>query len=117
MLQANGSHLVTPLVFSSNDRAKELAPGDIVYGGPWRHEMRGDMGSNPRAILDAISYAHPIVLLDASQHLIWCNSLALQMAGITEDATFLDVLVVVTLLGFAGTITVARYVERRGARA
>lgn len=38
-------------------------------------------------------------------------------AGITDDATFLDVLVVVTLLGFAGTITVARYVERRGARA
>lgn len=38
-------------------------------------------------------------------------------AGITEDPTFLDVLVVVTLLGFAGTITVARYVERRGARA
>ena len=38
-------------------------------------------------------------------------------AGVTEDATFLDSLVVVTLLGFAGTITVARYVERRGARA
>ncbi|MEM9200579.1 MAG: monovalent cation/H+ antiporter complex subunit F [Actinomycetota bacterium] len=37
-------------------------------------------------------------------------------AGVTEDVTFLDSLVVVTLLGFAGTITVARYVERRGAR-
>jgi len=34
-----------------------------------------------------------------------------------KDTTFLDVLVVVTLLSFAGTITVARYVERRGARA
>ena len=33
-------------------------------------------------------------------------------AGVTEDTTFLDVLVVVTLLSFAGTITVARYVER-----
>lgn len=38
-------------------------------------------------------------------------------AGVTEDPTFLDSLIVVTLLGFAGTITVARYVERRGARA
>lgn len=38
-------------------------------------------------------------------------------AGVTKDTTFLDVLVVVTLLSFAGTITVARYVERRGARA
>ena len=38
-------------------------------------------------------------------------------AGITRSADFLDALVVVTLLGFIGTITVARYVERRGARA
>ena len=38
-------------------------------------------------------------------------------AGIQRTAEFLDALVVVTLLGFVGTITVARYVERRGARA
>lgn len=38
-------------------------------------------------------------------------------AGVLGEAVFLDALVVVTLLGFAGTITVARYVERRGARA
>lgn len=38
-------------------------------------------------------------------------------AGVARDASFLDALVVVTLLGFAGTITVARYIERRGARA
>jgi multicomponent Na+:H+ antiporter subunit F len=37
-------------------------------------------------------------------------------AGVREDPSFLDSLIVVTLLGFAGTITVARYVERRGAR-
>lgn len=37
-------------------------------------------------------------------------------SGITHDDSFLDVLVVVTMLGFVGTITVARYVERRGAR-
>lgn len=38
-------------------------------------------------------------------------------AGITRQDDFLDALVVVTLLSFVGTITVARYVERRGARA
>lgn len=67
-------------------RVGELAPGDIVYGGPWRHEMRAYMSSNPREILDAISTSHPIVLPDASQHLIWCNSKALDMAGIDDDA-------------------------------
>lgn len=38
-------------------------------------------------------------------------------AGVTRQASFLDSLVVVTLLSFVGTITVARYIERRGARA
>lgn len=37
-------------------------------------------------------------------------------AGVARSAAFLDALVVVTMLGFVGTITVARYVERRGAR-
>jgi multicomponent Na+:H+ antiporter subunit F len=38
-------------------------------------------------------------------------------AGVTGAAFYLDALIVVTALGFVGTITVARYVERRGARA
>lgn len=33
----------------------------------------------------------------------------------TGSGVFLDVLVVAALLGFVGTITVARYMERRGA--
>lgn len=38
-------------------------------------------------------------------------------AAVTGDATYLDVLVVVTMLGFVGNLTVARYIERRGAQA
>lgn len=38
-------------------------------------------------------------------------------AGVARSAAFLDALLVVTMLSFVGTITVARYVERRGARA
>ena len=38
-------------------------------------------------------------------------------AGITASSTYLDSLVAVTLLAFIATITVSRYVERRGARA
>lgn len=37
-------------------------------------------------------------------------------AGIARDTTYLDALVVVTMLSFGGTITVARFIERRGAR-
>lgn len=35
-------------------------------------------------------------------------------AATTEDGSFLGVLVAVSLLGFVGTTTVARFVERRG---
>lgn len=35
-------------------------------------------------------------------------------AAATGDGTFLDVLVLAALLGFVSTVTVARYVERRG---
>lgn len=33
----------------------------------------------------------------------------------TGSGIFLDVLIVVSLVGFVGTVTVARYMERRGA--
>lgn len=36
-------------------------------------------------------------------------------ATATDSHVFLDVLVVAALLGFIGTVTVARYMERRGA--
>lgn len=36
-------------------------------------------------------------------------------AATTGDGSFLSLLVAVALLGFVGTVTVARYVERRGA--
>ena len=35
-------------------------------------------------------------------------------AALTRDGSFLAVLVAVSLLGFVGTVTVARFVERRG---
>lgn len=35
-------------------------------------------------------------------------------AAMTRDGSFLAVLVAVALLGFVGTVTVARFVERRG---
>jgi multicomponent Na+:H+ antiporter subunit F len=54
-----------------------------------------------------------IIALDAIL-LALVSGIAVQAAR-SRDATYLDVLVVTSLLGFVGTITVARYVERRGA--
>lgn len=59
------------------------------------------------------SLADRIVALDS---LLWVvvSGIAVQAAR-TGDGTYLDVLVVAALLGFVGTATVARFIERRGA--
>ena len=53
-----------------------------------------------------------IVALDALL-LIVVSGIAVGAAA-TRDGSFLAVLVAVALLGFVGTVTVARFVERRG---
>lgn len=60
------------------------------------------------------SLADRIVALDAIFVVIVCG-IAVEAARHGEG-TFLDVHVVAALLGFVGTITVARFIERRGAR-
>jgi multicomponent Na+:H+ antiporter subunit F len=59
------------------------------------------------------SIADRIVALD-SLLVVTVSAIAVQFAD-TGDGSFLDVLVVAALLGFTGTITVARFIERRGA--
>lgn len=59
------------------------------------------------------SLADRIVALDALLVVI-VSGIAVHTAR-TGDGTYLDVLVVAALLGFVGTVTVARFIERRGA--
>lgn len=66
-----------------------------------------------RVIRPGSSLADRIVALD-SLLIVIVGGLAVYTARI-DDGVFLGVLVVVSLLGFLGTVTVARYIERRGA--
>ena len=59
------------------------------------------------------SLADRIVALDALLVVI-VSGIAVDAAR-TRDGTYLDVLVVAALLGFVGTVNVARFIERRGA--
>lgn len=70
------------LISATRNRAAQLPPGDVICGGPWRLDMRAQMGNDPKAVLDAISTTHPIILADTSQHILWCNSRALDAAGL-----------------------------------
>ena len=73
------------LLEATSARARQLRPGEVIHGGPWRQDMRRQMGEDPKTVLDAISTDHPIMLLDTSQHIVWANSRALELGGITSD--------------------------------
>jgi multicomponent Na+:H+ antiporter subunit F len=65
-----------------------------------------------RAVRPGESLADRVVALDVFLTIIVTGiAVAAIRAG---SALFLDVLVVVSLLGFVATITVARFIERRG---
>lgn len=60
------------------------------------------------------SFPDRAIALDTLLVVVVCGIAA--DAARTGDGTYLDVLVVASLLGFTGTALVARFIERRGAR-
>lgn len=72
------------LMAAVRERLSRTEPGVMLTGGPWRHDMRAEMGPSPRATLDALSTEVPIALADVTKHLLWCNSKALALAGLHD---------------------------------
>lgn len=66
--------------------AGRMPAGTWIRGGQWdsgffdRHSI-----ASPRAFLDAITQAHPVVLVDDSLHNAWANTAALRAMGIDAD--------------------------------
>ncbi|UYV39220.1 amidohydrolase [Rhodobacteraceae bacterium D3-12] len=65
-------------------KAADTDKGAWISGGPWRYQMRDDLGMTPREWLDALAPEHPVALVDTSLHAIWCNSRALEIVGYDE---------------------------------
>ncbi|AHD03570.1 amidohydrolase [Leisingera methylohalidivorans] len=66
-------------------QAARQPAGSWITGGPWRMEMRAELGMTPRAWLDRLVPDHPVAVTDTSQHAMWCNSRALALAGLNRD--------------------------------
>ncbi len=73
------------LVAAIREEASGSSSHAIVTGGPWRPDMRSAMGPIPRDTLDAISPDVAVAISDVTKHLLWCNSRALEMAGLDDD--------------------------------
>ena len=63
-----------------------LKPGEFLVGRGWNQDyFEGESRLITRYDLDKISTEHPIIFRRACGHLLTCNSLALQMAGIDRN--------------------------------
>ena len=68
---------------------KENPDKPAYTGMGWSDIAFGEAGPHKRD-LDAICAEKPIALLSASLHTVWCNSKALEVAGITRDTPDID---------------------------
>ncbi len=88
LLALNGMDAEQMLEAIANDVAKH--PEREAYTGQgWLEEVFGEEGPN-KADLDAICPDKPMAYSSASMHAIWCNSKALEVAGITRDTPDID---------------------------
>lgn len=70
--------------------AAKLEPGEWVFGRGWDLGVLAESVADPerwptKADLDPVSPDHPVALVDFSGHNMWVNSLALKLAGITDQ--------------------------------
>ncbi|MCZ2811722.1 amidohydrolase [Modestobacter sp. VKM Ac-2979] len=63
--------------------AAAAAPGSWVRGKGWNQEEFAEGRPPTRQDLDAVAPDNPVALLDWSNHQLWANSRALELAGIT----------------------------------
>ncbi len=77
------------------EETKKLKPGTWIVGRGWDlgnlAENRADPDRWPTKMdLDPVARRHPVALVDFSGHNMWVNSLALAMAGITDEGPKVD---------------------------
>lgn len=78
-----------PTVEGAIARLKELAataePGDWIIGRQFDPSLQDGPDLLTRDMLDEVSLSQPVFVYNASLHFGYCNSKALELAGITKD--------------------------------
>ncbi|HPB31233.1 MAG TPA: amidohydrolase [Candidatus Sumerlaeota bacterium] len=63
----------------------EVPPGQWVQGSRWGHNLWDPPSLPSAASLDALFPENPVFLYSKCEHLLWANSLAMKIAGITAQ--------------------------------
>ena len=67
------------------ERAAQTPPGQWIEGGYWDRNLWPGSPFPTRASLDAAAPDHPVALWSKDGHMLWCNTRALRLGGITAD--------------------------------
>lgn len=67
------------------EAAARAEPGTWIRGKGWNSDELAERRPPTRQDLDAAAPDHPVALLDWSNHQLWANSRALEVAGVTAD--------------------------------
>ncbi|SFQ35646.1 hypothetical protein SAMN04489713_12854 [Actinomadura madurae] len=67
------------------EAVREADPGAWIRGKGWNEDAFAEGRPPTRRDLDPVSPDHPVVLLDWSNHVLWVNGKALELAGIDRD--------------------------------
>ena len=68
------------------NEAAKVNPGEWITGFGWNNTIWEDNAYPTREDLDSVSPDNPVVLERTDGHMIWVNSKALELAGITRDS-------------------------------
>lgn len=66
--------------------AAKVKPGDWITGFGWNNTIWEDKAYPTKEDLDAVAPNNPVVMERTDGHMIWVNSKALELAGITKDS-------------------------------
>ncbi|MBD3287535.1 amidohydrolase family protein [candidate division KSB1 bacterium] len=64
---------------------QQIPPGEWVTEGNWNHENWESQRLPRKELIDPFTQSHPVIVCRMDEHISLANSLALELAGITED--------------------------------
>jgi len=88
-IQANGVTSIDELVERGRDLIDRIKPpeGAVVAGTGWNQDLfKGEKRFPNRHDIDRISTDHAVIVSRVCGHTLCCNTLAMKMAGITQDS-------------------------------
>ncbi len=83
-VQLDGAHSLQATLNRVKRHIQQMGPGEWVLGWGWNHAQWQDAKWPCKEDLDRVAADNPVVLTKKDGHVVWANSLALQMAGIDE---------------------------------